>query len=67
MTVASPLLQVRGVTKRFQGFTAVDSISFELPRGVICGLIGPNGAGKTTLFNTMAGLMKPDSGEVVLD
>ena len=67
MTVASPLLQVRGVTKRFRGFTAVDSISFELPRGVICGLIGPNGAGKTTLFNTMAGFMKPDSGEVLLD
>jgi len=67
VTVAGPLLQVRGVTKRFRGFTAVDSISFELPRGVICGLIGPNGAGKTTLFNTMAGLMKPDSGEVLLE
>ena len=65
--MADTLLQVRGITKRFQGFTAVDSISFELLRGVIGGLIGPNGAGKTTLFNTMAGLMKPDAGEVLLD
>ena len=64
---ADTLLQVRGVTKRFGGFTAVDAISFDLPHGVIGGLIGPNGAGKTTLFNTMAGLMKPDAGEVLLD
>ena len=64
---ADTLLQLRGVTKRFGGFTAVDAISFNLPRGVIGGLIGPNGAGKTTLFNTMAGLMRPDAGEVLLD
>ena len=61
------LLSIRGVTKRFGGFTAVDGISLDLPRGAIGGLIGPNGAGKTTLFNTMAGLMQPDEGEVVLD
>ncbi len=65
--MADALLQVSRVTKRFQGFTAVDEISFELPRGVIGGLIGPNGAGKTTLFNTMAGLLSPDAGEVLLD
>ena len=64
---ADTLLQLRGVTKRFGGFTAVDAISFDLPSGVIGGLIGPNGAGKTTLFNTMAGLMRPDAGEVLLD
>ncbi len=64
---ADTLLQLRGVTKRFGGFTAVDTISFDLPRSAIGGLIGPNGAGKTTLFNTMAGLMKPDAGEVLLD
>ena len=61
------LLSVRGITKRFGGFTAVDDISFGLPRGVIGGLIGPNGAGKTTLFNTMAGLLQADAGEVDLD
>ena len=42
-------------------------MSFDLPAGIIGGLIGPNGAGKTTLFNTMAGLLKPDAGEVLLD
>ena len=61
------LLQLRGVTKRFGGFTAVDAISFDLPRGVIGGLIGPNGAGKTTLFNAVAGLTRLDAGEVFLD
>ena len=65
--MADTLLRIHGVTKRFGGFTAVDSMSFDLPRGVIAGLIGPNGAGKTTLFNTMAGLMQPDAGQVVLD
>lgn len=64
---AEALLRLRGVTKRFGGFTAVDAISFELPRGAIGGLIGPNGAGKTTLFNTIAGLTKLDEGEVLLD
>ena len=61
------LLSIRGVTKRFGGFTAVDAMSFDLSPGVIGGLIGPNGAGKTTLFNTLAGLMRPDEGQVLLD
>jgi len=61
------VLRLRGVTKRFGGFTAVDSISFDLPTGVIGGLIGPNGAGKTTLFNTLAGIQTADAGEVLLD
>ena len=61
------LLSIRGVTKRFGGFTAVDAMSFDLRPGVIAGLIGPNGAGKTTLFNMIAGLSKPDEGKVLLD
>ena len=61
------LLKLRGVTKRFGGFTAVDGVSFELEKGVIGGLIGPNGAGKTSLFNTLAGLLIPDEGEIFLD
>lgn len=61
------LLKLRGVTKRFGGFTAVDGISFELEKGVIGGLIGPNGAGKTSLFNALAGLLIPDEGEIFLD
>ena len=63
----APLLAVRGITKRFGGFTAVDEMSFDLKSGVIGGLIGPNGAGKTTVFNTIAGLLLPDAGEVILD
>jgi len=64
--VTDALLSVRGVTKRFGGFTAVDELSFDLPSGVIGGLIGPNGAGKTTLFNTLAGLLAPDDGQISL-
>ena len=67
MSAADPMLRLDGVTKRFGGFTAVDGIGFDLPRGAIGGLIGPNGAGKTTLFNTMAGVVRPDAGEVLLD
>ncbi len=66
MTVDA-LLQLRGVTKAFGGFTAVNAVSFDLRHGAIGGLIGPNGAGKTTLFNTMTGLIRPDSGQVILD
>ncbi len=61
------LLSVKGVTKHFGGFAAVDGMSFDVPKGVIAGLIGPNGAGKTTLFNTIAGFAHPDEGEVLLD
>ncbi len=61
------VLQLEGVTKRFGGFTAVDNVSFDLPAGTIGGLIGPNGAGKTTLFNTLAGMIQLDAGQVVLN
>lgn len=60
------LLSLRGITKRFDGFTAVDGVGFDVPRGVIAGLIGPNGAGKTTLFSTLAGSLVPDEGEATL-
>ena len=59
-------LSLDGVTKRYGSKVAVDNISFEAQAGRVLGLLGPNGAGKTTLFNTMAGLMQPDEGEVVL-
>lgn len=58
------LLSVRGVSKRFRGLQAVDSLSFEVPEGAIVALIGPNGAGKTTTFNLIAGLTPPDTGEI---
>lgn len=65
--MSEPLLSVKNIRKSFDGFTAVDGMSFDVPRGTICGLIGPNGAGKTTLFNIIAGLYAPDSGDVTLD
>ncbi|HTL46656.1 MAG TPA: ATP-binding cassette domain-containing protein, partial [Verrucomicrobiae bacterium] len=56
------LLRAENVTKRFGGVTAVDGVSFEIPRGKILSLIGPNGAGKTTFFNCVTGLSSPEAG-----
>jgi len=61
----SSLLSVRGVTKRFRGLLAVDNVSLEIATGEIFAVIGPNGAGKTTLFNIIAGVYRPDAGEIV--
>jgi len=58
------LLEVKNVTKKFGGLTAVNSVSLSVNEGQIVGLIGPNGAGKTTLFNCIAGLFCPNSGEI---
>ena len=59
-------LEVKNVTKRFGGITAVRNVSFEVSKKEIVGLIGPNGAGKTTLFNIITGVYKPDEGEVFI-
>ena len=61
------LLQVRHVTKRFGGLTAVDDVSFDVFPGTIKALIGPNGAGKSTLFNTLTGFERPDAGSVTFE
>jgi len=61
------LLSLRGLTRRFGGLTAVDSIDLDLAKGDLVSIIGPNGAGKTTLFNLVTGLDQPDAGEVRLD
>src|SRR5215469_8546583 len=60
---AQPVIQARGLTKRFGDFTAADNISFDIPRGEIFGLLGPNGAGKSTTFKMLCGLLKPSAGE----
>lgn len=59
------ILEVRGLTMRFGGLTAVDSLGFSVEEGAIHGLIGPNGAGKTTTFNVVSGLYAPSAGSVV--
>jgi ABC-type branched-subunit amino acid transport system ATPase component len=58
------ILEVRHLTKRFGGLTAVTGLDFELREGEILGLIGPNGAGKTTTFNIIAGTYQADEGEI---
>ena len=59
-----PLLTVSGLTKTFNGFTAVSKVSFHVEDGEILGLIGPNGSGKSTTFNCIAGMLAPSAGSI---
>jgi branched-chain amino acid transport system ATP-binding protein len=60
----APLLEIRGLRRRFGGVAAVDGVDLSLEPGEILSVIGPNGAGKTTLFNLITGLFPPDAGEI---
>jgi simple sugar transport system ATP-binding protein len=64
---APPVLETRGITKRFPGVLANDHIDFKLTKGQIHCMLGENGAGKTTLMNIIYGLYQPDSGEILVD
>jgi len=61
--MSDPVIQVRGLVKRFGALTAVSGVSFDVKRGEIFGILGPNGAGKTTMLECIEGLLKPDDGE----
>ncbi len=62
--MAAALLEVEGVTKRFGGFTALESVDLVVRRGERVGLIGPNGSGKSTLVNCIAGTLKNEEGSI---
>lgn len=60
--MSNQAIEVTGLTKRYENTTAVQSASFSVPRGTICGFVGPNGAGKTTTIRMLLGLISPSSG-----
>lgn len=62
-----PLLEVKGLTKRFGGLLAVKDLSFFAEAGIILGIVGPNGAGKTTLFEVISGFQRPSEGGIHLE
>src|SRR3954469_10051283 len=55
-------VEIRGLSKRFRGFTAVDDLSFDIEAGRVTGFLGPNGAGKSTTLRALLGLVRPTSG-----
>lgn len=60
------VVDFKGVSKAYDGNKLMDNTSFSLPKGAVVGIIGPNGAGKTTMFRMIAGVEKPDAGEVIV-
>ena len=65
MTDTGELLQIKGITKRYGGLTAVNEVSFAVKEHEILSVIGPNGAGKSTLFKLIASFVPPSGGEVL--
>ncbi|WP_440951998.1 ABC transporter ATP-binding protein [Methanococcoides sp. FTZ1] len=61
------VITVEGLSKQYDGFKAVDDVSFEIKRGEIFGLLGPNGAGKSTIISILCCLLEPTSGKVTID
>jgi len=62
-----PVIEVRGLTKRFGQVLAVDQMSFAVERGTVTGFLGPNGAGKTTTLRMLLGLVRPDAGTATIN
>src|SRR5882724_10874503 len=58
------VIEVRNLSKRYGSFSAVDTISFSIPKGQVMGFLGPNGAGKTTTIQMLMGITKLTSGQI---
>jgi spermidine/putrescine ABC transporter ATP-binding subunit len=65
--VTQPIISIRGLSKRFASVVAVDSVTFDIPPNEFFALLGPSGCGKTTLLRMIAGLERPNAGEIVID
>ena len=61
------MLEIKNLTKTFDGFKALDDLTMTIPQGAVYGLVGPNGAGKSTVIRHMTGVYRPDSGTVTLE
>ena len=66
MSEPRPVLEIRGLSMRFGGLTAVDHLDLDVHQGEIVSLVGPNGAGKTTVFNLISGILKASAGSIRL-
>ena len=62
-----PIIEVKNLTKKFNGFTAVDNISFDIEKGEIFAFLGPNGAGKSTIIKMLTTLLEPSNGSINLN
>lgn len=61
------MIEVKGVTKSFDDFTALDNVTCNIAEGCIYGMVGSNGAGKSTLLRVLSGIYKADKGEAIID
>ena len=65
--LTTPLLEMRGISKRFPGVIALDNVSLQIGRGEVLAICGENGAGKSTLMKILGGVHQPDAGEILIE
>ena len=65
--ITTPLLEMRGIGKRFPGVVALDNVNLSVGKGEVLALCGENGAGKSTMMKILGGVYQPDGGEIFVD